>query len=118
MNFLLEITKDNYDEPIINTIGAGETLVFGLKIFLLGMGAVFSALLLIYLALQLFAIFSGKKTVKEKAPVVNEKVDVVETEEIRTADDSEIIAVIAAAIAMAEEELPGAKFKVVSFRRT
>ena len=38
-------------------------------------------------------------------------------EEISEADDGEIIAVLAAAIAAAESEDNGLKFRVVSFRR-
>ena len=56
---------------------------------------------------------------------VSEKTDTAEktavAEVLPTAetvyDDEEIIAVIAAAIAMAESQNAGAKFKVVSFRR-
>ena len=40
-----------------------------------------------------------------------------ENANISVADDEEIIAVIAAAIAMAESESNGLKFRVVSFRR-
>jgi sodium pump decarboxylase gamma subunit len=118
MNFLLEITKDNYDEPIRELFGAGETFLFGIKIFAIGMGAVFTALFLIYLTLQLFSVISGNKTKTESAPVVTQKVEETVKEEIINTNDGEIVAVIAAAIAMAEEETPGAKFKVVSFRRS
>jgi Na+-transporting methylmalonyl-CoA/oxaloacetate decarboxylase gamma subunit len=42
---------------------------------------------------------------------------VTEVAEVVTNNDEEIVAVIAAAIAMAESESSGVKFKVVSFKR-
>ena len=66
------------------------------------------------------AAFSGKK---EEKTVVETKVvqQIVKNEEVAyedVTDDAELVAVIAAAIAMAESEsATGAKFRVVSFRR-
>lgn len=119
MNFLLEISKNHYGDRIIETAGFGETLLFGGKIFLIGVATVFSVLCLIWLCLTLFRLVLQKSTgsdTKSDAPVqvVSESAPAVAYQ----AGDDEIIAVIAAAIAAAESEAaPGAKFKVVSFRR-
>lgn len=66
-----------------------------------------------------YYIFKGRKAnaenkdgdIADDTAVVEEGVSAVAN------DDEEIIAVIAAAIAMAESESNGLKFKVVSFRR-
>ena len=70
------------------------------------------------LSLLLFKFFfhdlpQKKKSVASvpKAPVVSEPVPTV------SSNDEEIVAVIAAAIAMAESESDGIKFRVVSFKR-
>ena len=44
MNFLLEITKGDYTDKIIETKGFAETLGFGLQMLALGMLAVFAVL--------------------------------------------------------------------------
>ena len=115
MNFLLEVTKDQYTQPIIDTLGGSETLAFGLQMVLLGMLAVFSVLLLIMLALYLFQAFFTKSSEKKSTPA-----PVVAPAPVAAAQQGlsdEVVVAIAAAIAMAEEESDGLKFKVVSFRR-
>ena len=117
MNFLLEITKDDYSSKIIDTKGFIETLGFGGQMVLLGMATVFAVLAIIWVCLTIFKFAfqekpkSNKKAVEE-APAVVEPVPVA-----RSSQDEEIVAVIAAAIAMAESENAGLKFKVVSFKR-
>ena len=119
MNFLLEIDKSQYGEKIIETAGFGESLLFGGKILLIGMLTVFSVLCLIWLSLVAFRAVMQKSSEsgsKTNAPVVAVEENYVP--QTNKTDDAEIIAVIAAAIAAAESEAaPGAKFKVVSFRR-
>ena len=107
---ILSATMD-YTQPIE---GAMDKLTFGGMMILIGMAAVFSVLFIIYLSLVAFKFaFSGKGSKKssstEAAPVA------VQPE--AEANDDVIVAVIAAAIATAEEENPGKQFKVVSFRR-
>ena len=115
MNFLLEISKEQYNESIINTAGLTETLKFGLQMVLLGMLTVFSVLVLIMLALYLFkAVFAKAPADKKPAAVVAAPAPVATNE---SALNEEIVAVIAAAIAMAESESDGIKFRVVSFKR-
>lgn len=109
MNFLLEVT--DYTKPVEGFL---DRLSFGGFILLLGMAVVFSVLIIIWGALSIFKLYFTKSETKPKeviaaplAPVVVESVS----------DDSEIVAVIAAAIAAAESDSNGTKFKVVSFRR-
>ncbi len=108
MNFLLEADGNVWAENLKN----------GLPIFLTGMLTVFAVLGIIWCCLLIFKyVFydvanSGKKT-REKKIVVEE----VAKSAVAYSSDDEIVAVIAAAIAMAESESVGAKFKVVSFRR-
>ena len=100
---------DNIDTSTLSGAVNGGT-----QMLILGMLMVFAVLGIIFLALQIFHyacnLFMGKADKKEKtaepAPAV-----VVKT------NDEEIVAVIAAAIAAAENETPNARFRVVSFKR-
>ncbi len=118
MNTLLEITKDQYSSVTIGGDNWLEMLAFGAKILLIGIGTVFAVLALIWGALTLFKIFfhdlpakraAQKKAEEPEAPAVQETVE-------ETSDD-ELIAVLAAAIAAAEADAGGKKFRVVSFKR-
>ena len=110
---LLTNTMD-YSQPIT---GFSEKLSFGGMMVLVGMLAVFSVLAIIWLALVIFkAVFNSISAKKEKAATKTEVV-VPEAPTTVADPDEEIVAVIAAAIAMAESESDGIKFKVVSFRR-
>ena len=94
-----------------------DAATFGGAILLIGMLIVFSVLIIILAALSLFKVFFHdlKMPKKEKtdAPVEAAPVAAVKP---ASADD-EVIAAIAAAIAMAESESSGLKFRVVSFKR-
>ena len=109
MNFLLEVT--DYTKPVEGFI---DRLTFGGFILLLGMAVVFSVLVIIWGALSVFKLYFTRSESKPKeavaAPVA---APVIESR----ANDEEIVAVIAAAIAAAEADSNGTKFKVVSFRR-
>lgn len=115
MNFLLEFTKEQYSQK---KLPIGDVLTSGLEVVLTGMLTVFGVLILLWGALVAFKFFfhdlpARKKTAKdevaEPAPVYQAPA---------ASDDEEIIAVIAAAIAMAENECGGNKqFRVVSFNR-
>lgn len=110
MNFLTNVPNN---EPIIDTLGASETLIFGMQMVLLGMLTIFSVLLLIMIALYIFkaAFNKGKEQPNVTvAPTATAPVTV-------SAINDEVVVAIAAAIAMAESESNGLKFKVVSFRR-
>ena len=110
MNVLLEINPNE-------TLGFFDALAFGGQTALLGIAIVFAVLIIIWLALVLFRVFlydiPNKKSSK---PSVNVEPTVAPATPAVSSND-EIVAVIAAAIAMAESDNTGAKFKVVSFRR-
>ena len=98
----------------------GDAFLFGGAMLLIGMVTVFAVLCILWACLIAFKYFfhdlperrSGKAPV---APAVK-AAPVVQSAPVKTAND-EIVAVIAAAIAMAESESNGAKFRVVSFKR-
>ena len=94
-----------------------EALSYGGQMFLIGMAVVFSVLAVIYLCLLLFKT-AFANTAKKK-PVVEKKVEApVAVAPAAVNNEAEIVAVIAAAIAMAEAESGNeTKFRVVSFRR-
>ncbi len=117
MNFLLSVSPDQYDQVIRDTLGWSETLGFGGQILLLGIGAVFAVLGIIWALLTVFKLVFTNAPTKEKKPEVKQELIPQQTS-ASAASDSEIVAVIAAAIAMAESESGNnVKFRVVSFKR-
>lgn len=96
----------------------GNALAFGGAMLLIGMATVFAVLVLLWVCLVIFKIFfhdiPTKRASKPKSEPV--PVRVAETPAAVSAE-GEIVAVIAAAIAMAESESSGMKFRVVSFKR-
>ena len=94
-----------------------DALSYGGQMFLIGVATVFAVLGVIFLCLLIFKYaFSkaGTNTVKNESPA---SIPAVQAP-VHNTGDSELVAVIAAAIAMAESESGnGAKFRVVSFRR-
>ena len=120
MNFLLSVTQSDYADKIIDTKGFTETLGFGATMLLIGMATVFSVLCILWICLVGFKIGFHDLPEKRKnaaSQVVETPAKEVVAEVAPVSDDGEIIAAIAAAIAMAESESSGIKFKVVSFRR-
>ena len=97
----------------------GNAFLYGGSVLLIGMVTVFSVLCILWLFLVgfklLFHDLPAKRNAKKKsAPVIN----IVEKKvESTSVEEGELVAVIAAAIAMAESDHSGMKFKVVSFRR-
>ena len=95
----------------------GNAAIFGGAILLIGMLTIFTVLIVIWLALALFKfVFHDLAAKRENAASAKEE-PVAPAPVVQVTEDTEIIAVIAAAIAMAESESSGRKFKVVSFRR-
>ena len=97
---------------------AADKFSYGGQMLLIGMSVVFSVLLLLWGALELFHLVVStieKKRTKAPAP----KPAAVPAVETTASDDdeSELVAVMAAAIAAASEENPEGSFRVVSFRR-
>ena len=120
MTVLLQVTPDNYTQSIINELGFMDTLGFGAMMLGIGMLAVFSVLCILWGALIVFKIVFYDIPAKKKGSKVEPKADpapVAAPVAPAVGEDEEIIAVIAAAIAAAESECLGAKFRVVSFKR-
>ena len=115
---------NDFSKPIIDYSNfdinmLGDALLFGGSILLIGMVTIFCVLSVLWLCLIVFKIvfhdIPEKKATKkgvELAPVYNEELHT----DTRN-NDTEIVAVIAAAIAMAESEHSDTKFRVVSFKR-
>ena len=122
MYTLLAITPDMYSQKLISgNVPPLEILGFGAKMMGIGMLAVFSVLCLLWGALTLFKILfydlPAKKKTENEAPEAPAPAAPAVAPIPAANEDEELIAVLAAAIAMAESECIGAKFRVVSFRR-
>ena len=111
MNSILEVVNNSVIE------NPAEAFFFGGKILLLGMGTVFLVLALIWGSIEIFRFVFSRISNKSNTPLPTaDKITVTPVAPTRDKNE-EIVAVIAAAIAMAESENPGFKFKVVSFKR-
>ena len=96
-----------------------DALMFGGAMLLNGLASVFSVFLVLWLFLCLFKLVFHDLPKKRKPKKVEPApVKVVEEVSKDTNKDEELIAVISAAIAMAEGDDSGLKFRVVSFKRT
>lgn len=114
----------DYSLPIIDFKNfefgqVGEAFVFGISVLLIGMVTIFAVLCILWLFLIGFKLVfhdlpAKRKAKKKAAPVVNVVEKKAESDKV---PDGELVAVIAAAIAAAESEHSGMKFKVVSFKR-
>lgn len=114
MNISILLSQIDYTKPIESI---SDKLSFGGMIVALGMLSIFSVLIIIMIALYLFKAFfksTGSKAKKSQKPA---KPDPVSVAAPVPPHDEEIVAVMAAAIAMAESESNGIKFRVVSFKR-
>ena len=94
----------------------GNAFVFGGAMLLIGIATVFSVLALLWLCLTLFKLFFHDLPAKRAANAIEENA-APEAVVADTTSEDEIVAVIAAAIAAAESENSGVKFRVVSFNR-
>ena len=106
----------DYTKPIENV---GDKFAFGGQMLLIGMSVVFSVLVILWGALELFHLIVAKVTnaAEKKKAAPEEDLPAPTVTAPTDADDDELIAVLAAAIAAAETEAPGKSFRVVSFRR-
>ena len=111
-----DFSKSIVDYSNFDISQLGEAALFGGAVLLIGMATIFSVLVVIWLSLMLFKVVVHDLPEKKAAPAPAATA-VAEEAEVVANDDSEIVAVIAAAIAMAESESSGVKFKVVSFKR-
>ena len=96
----------------------GDALVFGGAVLLIGMATVFAVLCILWAFLGLFKLVFHDIP-KKKSEKSVKSVDLTEQAPQTVVSDAneEIVAVIAAAIAAAESDNTGIKFKVVSFRK-
>lgn len=97
--------------------GIGEILSYGSQMLLIGLAAVFAVLIIILLFIKLLQFFLGGHSADKTATKAIAPTQVEAKAVQNTALDEEIVAVIAAAIACAEAESGGIKFRVVSFRK-
>ena len=97
----------------------GENLALGGEVVLVGIATVFAVLGIIWACLVVFKfVFHDMKQGSAKVAVESKKdAPAAVAYEPTVTDDTEIIAVIAAAICAAETENLGLKFRVVSYRR-
>ncbi len=114
MNFALDINNVDITKPIESF---ADKAFYGGQMLLIGMLTVFSVLILLWLTLIVFKfLFHDLMSRRKQKDVKVEPSPVHYTAD--STDNQEIIAVIAAAIAMAESESGGNKnFRVVSFKR-
>ena len=110
MGNFLPLLEVNFNE----SMEFGEGALYGLQMLLVGMLIVFAVLALLWLSLEISGAIFRKLSEKAK-PVVEKKVE-APAPVVNTASDTELIAVLTAAIA-AMESAPAARFRVVSFKR-
>ena len=112
MSSILSITPEQYNKPLDFL----DALGFGGQMLLLGIVSVFAVLGIILAILTIFKmVFDKQGSTKSSASTQTVAPAPVITP---VSQDAEIVAVIAAAIAMAESESgENVKFRVVSFRR-
>ncbi len=111
-SFLLGIDVDA-SKPVE---GVTDKLFYGGQMLIIGMLTVFLVLGIIWLALTLLKFFFVKSASNAKTPAVA-PVPSVPTVATDNSLNGEIVAAIACAIALAESENEGTKFRVVSFKK-
>ena len=118
--------KINISEAIVNFKNfefsqITTALGYGGFMLLVGMATVFAVLCTLWICLVLFKLgfhdLPEKRKAKALANKEAEAAPVIEETDDNVGINGEIVAAIAAAIAMAESENSGIKFRVVSFRR-
>jgi len=129
----VEQSSDDIQSVMNNGMSTAEKIDESLKIFADGMGTVFLVLILLWGIIALFKVFfydipnkkAKVKSVTEPTEAVAEKTVYIETQPVAAVtDESELIAVITAAVAayIANENgdtipVPETSFRVVSFKR-
>ncbi len=112
MKFLPILLAVDVTKPIENF---GEVLSYGGKMLAIGLGIVFLALILMWVALEIMGrVFAKMDAKMEKAPAPAAPKAVAAPAPVAT--DAELVAVITAAIA-ASSDAPTTAFRVVSFKR-
>ena len=112
MGNLLPLLEVNFNEKM----SFGDGVAYGLQMLLVGMLIVFSVLALLWLALEISGSIFRKLSGQAK-PAAEKKVEPAPAAPVAAvADETELIAVLTAAIA-AMESAPAARFRVVSCKR-
>ncbi len=115
-----DFSKSIVDFSNFDASQLGDALLFGGAILLIGMVTVFAVLCLLWACLVAFQFFfhdlPEKRTKSAPKTVSAVSAPGVQSVPVQSSND-EIVAVIAAAIAAAESESNGMKFRVVSFKR-
>ncbi|MBQ9920749.1 MAG: OadG family protein [Clostridia bacterium] len=98
-----------------------EKAIFGLKILLMGLGTVFSVLIFLWLVLTVFRVVFVKSNVaKPTKPQPAPKPMIAPTAKVvaeAAEDDTELIAVLMAAICAASGTSDPSKLRIVSYKR-
>ena len=107
----------NNIDPNMKNLPFGDALSYGGSTLLLGMVTVFAVLIVIWISLIALKFFLHDIPMRKEAEKAAITAPVIEAPVATSKNDDEIVAVIAAAIAAAEAENSGLKFRVVSFKR-
>ena len=96
-----------------------DKLAYGGRMMLIGMGIVFSVLVILWGSLELMRLFCYTLPNRKRAcaPPPADRADDTAAVTAAADQDEEIVAVLAAAVAAAEAEAPRSRFKAVSFKR-
>ena len=115
-----DFTKPIIDYSNFDPSSIGQAAGFGGAMVLIGMATIFGVWCLLWGCLVIFKIVFHDipEKRKNKAVIAEEVTETLPEFKAVSSTDEEIVAVIAAAIAMAESESSGMKFRVVSFKRT
>ena len=95
----------------------GSAISLGIETALLGMGIVFSVLILIWIILAVFGKIATAGTKKEKSAAKAAPAPAPAPAPVAATDDAELVAAITAAVSLCME-MPVGSFRVVSFRKT
>ena len=94
-----------------------SAIQFGGMILLIGMVTVFLVLFILWLTLLLFKFVFHDLTITKKSKATPKVIEVAPAKPALDPNELEVIAALSAAIAAAESESDGIKFRVVSFRK-
>ena len=115
---------EDFSKPIVDFSNfdvsqLSDALIFGGAIVLIGMATVFAVLCLLWIFLIIFkVVFHDLPGRTPKKAKVVENIDATDrSSDVIPVENGEIVAVLAAAVAIAESENSGMKFRVVSFKR-
>lgn len=117
--FDFDFTLPIVDFSNFNISQLSDAFFFGGSVLLIGMATIFIVLCILWLFLIIFKIvFSGVSDgASKKKAVSTSSTAEVSNETATYNNEEEIVAVITAAIAMAESENSDLKFRVVSFKK-